>query len=107
MHKIVLASELSSVHHFIMCDSVLNSVEYLNVLLVTSPVFKRMLQTDFKESTECEVTITDFSYEIIMEMVVFMYTGEATNIDTKAIDLLKIADKVIEQSFGPFKRSAF
>ncbi|XP_037033462.1 speckle-type POZ protein-like [Bradysia coprophila] len=63
------------------------------VLALSSPVFNRMLQANFKESAECEIVITDFAYEVVMEMVRFMYTGKTAEINGMAMDLLKMAEK--------------
>ncbi len=63
------------------------------VLLSRSPVFAKMFEHDTKESRESLVRIPDLSPEIVAEMLRFVYTGTAPNIENVAIDLLVAADK--------------
>lgn len=45
------------------------------------------------------VDITDVDHEVMREMLRFIYTGRAPNLDRMADDLLAAADKVSSHSF--------
>lgn len=45
------------------------------------------------------VDITDVDHEVMREMLRFIYTGRAPNLDRLADDLLAAADKVSSRSF--------
>lgn len=45
------------------------------------------------------VDITDVDHEVMREMLRFIYTGRAPNLDRMADDLLAAADKVLSHSF--------
>lgn len=45
------------------------------------------------------VDITDVDHEVMREMLRFIYTGRAPNLDRLADDLLAAADKVSSHSF--------
>ncbi len=59
-----------------------------------SPVFKAMLEADFKESNQSIIRIDDFDYDVVMQMLEYIYTSKAPKIDEMADRLLAIAEKV-------------
>lgn len=69
-----------------------------NVLLLTlarSPVFRAMFNNSLTEQLENRIVIEDINYDVIKEMLHFMYTTRAsTNIANLADGLLIAAEKV-------------
>ncbi len=63
------------------------------ILASHSPVFKRMLETDMKEKQEKVMTISDLDKEVISDMLTFLYTGSAPNLEIRAKELLNAANK--------------
>lgn len=59
-----------------------------------SPVFKAMLEADCKESNQSIIRIDDFDYDIVMQMLEYVYTSKAPKIYEMADKLLTIAEKV-------------
>ena len=53
-----------------------------------------MFQHDLEESKQNRVDITDVDNDVLREMLKFIYTGKAPNLDKMAADLLAAADKV-------------
>lgn len=49
---------------------------------------------DCKESADCVVKIMDFKFDVVEQMIIFLYTGGAPKMNTMAENLLKIAEKV-------------
>lgn len=76
-------------------DNVVND-DY-NGLYITarSPVFAAMFEHEMEERKKNRVDITDVDHEVLREMLRFIYTGRAPNLDKMADDLLAAADKVI------------
>lgn len=52
-----------------------------------------MFQHSMKENTENCVVINDFSYDVVMELLRFIYTGKVNNLDEMTTDLMAAADK--------------
>ena len=63
------------------------------ILAAQSPVFRRMIESPMTESSSCRVELSDCTGEVVEEMVHFMYTGEAPNVQSMPQALLTIADK--------------
>lgn len=63
-----------------------------NILAARSPIFFEMLATDAKKNT-FEIEIKDVDYEIMKEILSFMYTGKIKNIKQEAISILVAANK--------------
>ncbi|XP_064478420.1 speckle-type POZ protein B-like [Ornithodoros turicata] len=63
------------------------------VLAARSPVFRAMLGFPAKESQENRVTIEDLKSDVVEQMLMFMYTAAAPDIDRMAEDLLLAANK--------------
>lgn len=63
------------------------------ILAYKSPVFKAMFCHNTREANENSVKIIDFSFDVIKDMVQFMYTGHIENFENHAADLLAVADK--------------
>lgn len=64
-----------------------------------SPVFAAMFAHEMEERKHNRVEIQDVDHEVLREMLRFIYTGKATNLEKMADDLLAAADKV-KLSFG-------
>jgi speckle-type POZ protein len=59
-----------------------------------SPVFAAMFEHEMEERKQNRVAITDVDHEVLREMLRFIYTGKAPNLEKMADDLLAAADKV-------------
>lgn len=59
-----------------------------------SPVFKAMFEHEMEERKQNRVEITDVDHEVMQEMLRFLYTAKAPNLEKMAADLLAAADKV-------------
>jgi len=64
------------------------------ILAARSPVFAAMFEHEMEEKKQNRVEITDMDHEVLGEMLKFIYTGKAINLDKMADDLLAAADKV-------------
>ncbi|KAG7239052.1 hypothetical protein INR49_030232 [Caranx melampygus] len=58
-----------------------------------SPVFSAMFEHEMEESKKNRVEINDVEPEVFKEMMCFIYTDKAPNLDKMADDLLAAADK--------------
>ena len=63
------------------------------VLIVESPVFKTMFETDMKEKHSSTIEITDADPEVISEVLDFLYMGSASNMGRMTEELLAFAHK--------------
>lgn len=59
-----------------------------------SPVYAAMFEHEMEERKHNRVDITDVDHEVMREMLRFIYTGKAPNLEKMADDLLAAADKV-------------
>lgn len=66
----------------------------LNLRIARSPVFAAMFEHEMEERKQNRVAISDVDHEVLKEMLRFIYTGKAPNLDKMADDLLAAADKV-------------
>lgn len=64
-----------------------------NILAARSPVFAAMFEHEMVECKENRVNINDVDYEVMHEVLKFIYTGKAENLDTAAAEMLAVADK--------------
>ncbi|KAH9375753.1 hypothetical protein HPB48_014637 [Haemaphysalis longicornis] len=64
-----------------------------NILVARCPVFASMFEHEMTESIQNRVDITDIDHEVFREMLRFIYTGRAPDIDKFPMDLLVAADK--------------
>ena len=64
------------------------------ILAARSPVFAAMFEHEMEERKQNRVAITDVDDEVLKEMLRFIYTGKAPNLEKMADDLLAAADKV-------------
>lgn len=62
------------------------------MLAARSPVFQAMLEPHTEESRTARVVIGDIDYEVMSEMLNYIYTGRA-NLSGYALDLLAVADR--------------
>ncbi|KAG7172252.1 roadkill-like [Homarus americanus] len=63
------------------------------ILAARSPVFAAMFAHEMEERKHNRVEIQDVDHEVLREMLRFIYTGKATNLEKMADDLLAAADK--------------
>ena len=69
---------------------------HTNVLSARSPVFRAMFKADMTEKKRGKVEIQGFSYEVLKNMLHFIYTGSLSTTDldeTELADLLGAADQ--------------
>lgn len=64
-----------------------------SVLAARSPVFNAMFEHEMEESKKNRVEINDVDPDVFKEMMRFVYTGKAPNLDKMADNLLAAADK--------------
>nr|KAG5688856.1 hypothetical protein BaRGS_005231 [Batillaria attramentaria] len=64
-----------------------------SILAARSPVFYAMFEHEMTESKRNRVEITDVDHDVMREMLRFIYTGKAPNLDKMADELLAAADK--------------
>ncbi|CAO2597555.1 Speckle-type POZ protein-like [Lemmus lemmus] len=64
-----------------------------SVLAARSPVFSAMFEHEMEECKKNRVEINDLDPEVFKEMMRFVYTGKAPNLDKMADNLLAAADK--------------
>lgn len=57
-------------------------------------MFAAMFEHEMEERKHNRVEITDVDHEVLREMLRFIYTGRAANLEKMADDLLAAADKV-------------
>jgi len=62
------------------------------LLAARSPVFNAMFEHEMEERNSGRVEIKDIDHEVLREMLRFIYTGKAPNLDKMAADLLAAAD---------------
>lgn len=60
-----------------------------------SPVFAAMFEHEMEERKQNRVAISDVDHDVLKEMLRFIYTGKAPNLEKMADDLLAAADKVL------------
>ena len=63
------------------------------VLAARSSVFAAMFEHEMKENQQNRVTIEDIDYDVLREMLAYIYTGKSRNMEKMASDLLVAADK--------------
>lgn len=61
-----------------------------------------MFEHEMEERKHNRVDITDVDHEVLREMLRFIYTGKASNLEKMADDLLAAADKVCESDTTTF-----
>lgn len=66
----------------------------MGIFSARSPVFQAMFEHEMEERKHNRVDITDVDHEVLREMLRFIYTGKASNLEKMADDLLAAADKV-------------
>jgi speckle-type POZ protein len=68
------------------------------ILAARSPVFNAMFEHEMEERKQNRVEITDVDQEVMAEMLRFIYTGRAPNLNKMADELLAAADKVCHRN---------
>lgn len=63
------------------------------ILAARSPVFAAMFEHEMKERKQNRVNIVDVNYEILHELLKFIYTGKVENLEIMAGEMLAAADK--------------
>lgn len=66
-----------------------------------------MFEHEMEERKQNRVAISDVDHDVLKEMLRFIYTGKAPNLEKMADDLLAAADKVIFYSFLHSKQNPF
>lgn len=66
-----------------------------------------MFEHEMEERKQNRVAIVDVDHEVLKEMLRFIYTGKAPNLDKMADDLLAAADKVRSYSYKQTNRFNF
>jgi len=64
-----------------------------------------MFEHEMEERKQNRVAITDVDHEVLREMLRFIYTGRAANLERMADDLLAAADKVCLLNKSTFFKS--
>uniref|UniRef100_A0A3Q1B2U3 SPOPL protein n=1 Tax=Amphiprion ocellaris TaxID=80972 RepID=A0A3Q1B2U3_AMPOC len=64
-----------------------------SILAARSPVFNAMFEHEMEESKKNRVDISDVDPDVFKEMMGFIYTGKAPNLEKMADNLLAAADK--------------
>uniref|UniRef100_A0A1A9ZJS0 BTB domain-containing protein n=1 Tax=Glossina pallidipes TaxID=7398 RepID=A0A1A9ZJS0_GLOPL len=64
-----------------------------SILAARSDVFAAMFEHEMEESKLNRVVINDIDYNVLKDMLTFMYTGTAPNLDKMSSDLLAVANK--------------
>jgi len=62
------------------------------ILTSRSPVFKTMLELDMKENNTGRIEIKDMNLKVFEDLLKFIYTCEAPNIDDHTLELFSAAD---------------
>ena len=60
------------------------------ILAARSPVFKRMFETDMKE---CSSVLEDITAEAVDELLTYLYTGTAPNLEELTEELFEAANE--------------
>ena len=63
------------------------------ILMARSEYFMAVFQHDMKEKKSNEVRLDDIEYDVLNEMVRFMYTDETPKLDVMSSDLMLVADR--------------
>ena len=63
------------------------------VLAARSPVFAKMFEHNLQESATNCITVSDIDPDVFKELLTYIYTGQAPNIQTLASSLLNVAEK--------------
>jgi len=63
------------------------------ILSARSPVFAAMLNLPTEEAKNSQVIFEDVDYEVMREMLHYMYSGNAPNLQMMALDLMAVADR--------------
>ena len=77
------------------CGKVLNA--HKNILATASDIFAAMFTHDMLEKKSNSIRITDIDYDVLKEMLRFIYMGQVENMETIASDLFIAADKYNNQ----------
>jgi len=62
------------------------------LLKFRSSHFESMLNSGMKESTASEITIPDFTYDVILDVMRFIYTGDLTISVERAAEILEVSN---------------
>jgi speckle-type POZ protein len=63
------------------------------ILAARSPVFNAMFEHEMEERKQNKVEVTDVEQEVMSELLRYIYTGKAPNLNKMADELLAVADK--------------
>ena len=91
--RLLESSEFSDVDLLVEGGQDIGLRAHKSVLASSSPVFRAMFEIDMEERKLSLVKIHDIQYEVLKEMLRYIYTGKARNLDKMADRLLCAADK--------------
>ncbi|XP_014225944.1 speckle-type POZ protein B-like [Trichogramma pretiosum] len=92
LDSLLLSEEFSDVKLITSDDNDIPA--HKNILAVASPVFRAMFTHDMLENKGNSVEITDTPYNILVEMLRFIYTGDIVSTKTDIVlEILAVADK--------------
>ncbi|KAL7298845.1 hypothetical protein TKK_0008584 [Trichogramma kaykai] len=92
LDSLLLSEEFSDVKLITSDDNDIPA--HKNILAVASPVFRAMFTHDMLENKGNSVEITDTPYNILVEMLRFIYTGDIVSTKTDTVlEILAVADK--------------
>ena len=63
------------------------------ILTTRSPVFQTMLETSKKEKEKRTVEVNDMNFEVLEDLLKYIYTGHAPNVDDHVEDLFAAAER--------------
>ncbi|VDN17349.1 unnamed protein product [Gongylonema pulchrum] len=63
------------------------------ILSARSPVFAAMLEPHTDEAKNSRVVFRDIDFEVMQELLLYMYSGRCPNLSTMALELLAAADR--------------
>lgn len=95
VHKSILMSED---FYFLLTQSIqpeqIKPIYLFISTTVKSPVFRTMFISGLEESSSNELTIEDFSFEVVEQMIEALYKGKPSKLNSMAKQLLEISNKV-------------
>jgi len=90
LEKVFMNKEFSDI--VVKCGNI-SFAAHKVILASRSPVFKTLLKANLEMKIKHAVYINDVNPEVMAEMLRFMYTGKAFNLDKIGMDLLIAAEK--------------
>jgi speckle-type POZ protein len=95
----LLADDFNDLLKSQMCNDVVITVDEVEfkvhkaILVARSPVFAAMFQHNSKKQQSSRVDVPDMEHDVFREMLQYIYTGKADNLDGMAAPLLAASDR--------------